>query len=88
MQKFRVQHWMGHTPPHPKAVKEDDLWTFQLTIEGVMTLTKEYDVMIPHYIGDDLPVMWLDNKGGKFCNSRSATARATAQKKADNDANL
>lgn len=68
MQKFRVCHWRGHQPPHPRAVQESDIYTFQLTLDGIMTLVAEYDIMIRQVKGatDDLPVLWLDDKGGRF----------------------
>jgi hypothetical protein len=66
MQKFQVAHWMGTKPPHPRAVQEDDGYTFQLTMEGLMTLAKDYDLMIQHKHGTSPPILWLDDKGRKF----------------------
>ena len=68
MQKFQVYHWMGQKPPHPKAIQEDDRYTFQLTMGGLMTLANEYDIMIQTNTADpeDLPILWLDQYGRKF----------------------
>ena len=67
MTKFQVVHFMGHQPPHPKAIQEDDLYTFSLTVEGLMTLAEDYDLMIRKLEDKDrLPVLSLDDKGRRF----------------------
>jgi len=57
---------MGNKPPHPRAVQQDSIYTFQLTLEGVMTLAADYDLMIQDKGPENLPVLWLDDKGRKF----------------------
>lgn len=66
MQKFKIFHWLGNRPPHPQAVQEDDSYVMRLTVDGIMALARDYDIMIQDRENERLPFLWLDDKGKKF----------------------